>query len=225
MKRRLQLLLLSILTLAGTAMAQSPWWDSSKSNDGVSLSGELGLNLSQFTHVDRWSGIKAGLNVGVMAEKPVINSLSVKAGVFYTMKGTVGNNDGGFGGNLNTTFSPSYLEVPILASYRYTLNDGIRLQFDFGPYFAIGLHGKDVKKYSGSSIANDSKTEIDLFRGHNAQLKRFDFGFRFGPQIVWQNRYTAAIAYEVSAINISKMGGKVGNGNFMINLGYKFHTF
>lgn len=225
MKLRLQLLMLSILTLVSTAVAKSPWWDGSKSNECISLSGELGLNLSQFTHVERWNGIKAGMNIGVMAEKPILNSLSVKAGIFYTMKGTVGNNDGGFGGNLKTTFSPSYLEIPLLASYRYTLNNDIRLQFDFGPYFAIGLHGKDVKKYSGSSVAHDSKTEIDLFGGDNPQLKRFDFGFRFGPQFVWNDRYTAAIAYEVSAIDISKMGGKVGNGNFMINLGYKFYVF
>lgn len=224
MKLRLYLFLLSILTLAGTSMAQSPWWDGSKCNEGVNLSGELGLNLSQFTHVKRWNGIKAGLNIGVMAEKPILTSLSAKGGIFYTMKGTIGNNDGGFGGNLKTTFSPSYLEIPVLASYRYTLNDKIRLQFDFGPYFAFGLHGKDVKKYSGSNVANDSKTEIDLFGGDNPQLKRFDFGFRFGPQIVWNNRYSAALAYEVSAINISK-GGKVGNGNFMINIGYKFYTF
>ncbi|MGM9827803.1 MAG: porin family protein [Muribaculaceae bacterium] len=225
MKKRLQLLMLALIAVATTAMAQSPWWDGAKSSEGISLSGELGLNLSQFTHVKRWSGVKAGLNIGVMAEKPILNSLSIKAGIFYTMKGTVGNNDGGFGGNLKTTFSPSYLEIPLLASYRYTLNDDIRLQFDFGPYFAFGLHGKDVKKYSGSNVAHDSKTEIDLFGGDNPQLKRFDFGFRFGPQVVWKNRYSAALAYEVSAINISKMGGKVGNGNFMINLGYKFTTF
>lgn len=226
MRRRLQLLLLSILTLSGKATAaESLWWNGAKSSEGISLSGELGLNLSQFTHVERWSGIKAGLNIGIMAEKPILNSLSAKTGIFYTMKGTVGNNDGGFGDNLKTTFSPSYLEIPILASYLYTLNDDVRLQFDFGPYFAIGLHGKDVKKYSGSSIAQDSKTEIYLFSGENPQLKRFDFGFRFGPQIVMKQRYTVALAYEVSAVNISRMGGKVGNGNFMINLGYKFHTF
>lgn len=225
MIRRLKLLLLSVFALASTAVAQPPWWDGAKSDESVSLSGELGLNLSQFTHVKRWNGIKAGLNIGVMAEKPILNSLSAKAGIFYSMKGTVGNNDGGFGGNLKTTFSPAYLEIPILATYRYTLNNNIRLQFDFGPYCAIGLHGKDVKKYSGSNVALDSKTEYKLFGGDNPQLKRFDFGFRFGPQIVWKNRYTAALAYEVSAINISKMGGKVGNGNFMINFGYIFHTF
>lgn len=222
MKRRLKLILLSILTFAGTAMAESPWWDGSKSSEHMSISGEVGLNLSQFTHVKRWNGIKAGLNIGVMAEKPIFNSLSAKAGIFYTMKGAVGNNDGGFGGNLNTTFSPSYLEIPILASYRYKLNNDIRLQFDFGPYIAFGLHGKDIKKYTGSNFANDSKTVIDLFGGDNPQLTRLDFGFRFGPQLIWKNRYSVALAYEVSAINISKMDGIIGNGNFMINLGYRF---
>lgn len=227
MKKIFMLLTILIGSLAASlpGNAQSPYWDSTKSTEGITLTGMLGLNLSQFTHVKRWNGIKAGVNVGVMAEKPIINSLSIKAGLFYTMKGTVGNNDGGFGGNLKTTFSPQYIEIPVLASYRSSLNEDIRLQFDFGPYFAFGVAGKDKKKYSGSSIANDSNTEIDLFGGDNPQLKRFDLGLRFGPEVVWKKKFSAGLAYEVSIINISKMGGKVGNGNFMINLGYSFYTF
>ncbi|MDE7412886.1 MAG: PorT family protein [Muribaculaceae bacterium] len=219
----------SLIAFAAIALpslhAESTLWDGAKSEEKASLSAEIGLNLSQFTHVERWNGIKAGLNIGVMAEKPILNSLSAKAGLFYTMKGTVGKNDGGFGGTLTTTFSPSYLEIPVMASYRYSINDALRFQFDFGPYFAFGLHGKDVKKYRGSGVAGDSDTKIDLFGGDNPQLKRFDFGFRFGPQIVFNNRFSGSLQYEVSAINISKMGGKVGNGNFMINIGYTFATF
>lgn len=205
-----------------TTSAQSKLWDATKVNEGITLSAEVGLNLSSFTHVNRWSGTKAGVNIGVMAEKPILTSLSAKVGLFYTMKGAVGNNDGGFGGNLKTTFSPAYLEIPLLASYRYQLNDGLRIQFDFGPYLAFGLHGKDKKKYSGSNVAQDSNTEIDLF---TEQLKRFDFGLRFGPQVVFRNRFSAGLGYEVSLLNISNMGGKVGNSNFMINVGYSFYTF
>lgn len=226
MKRRLQLLLLSILTLASTATAQSSWWDGSKSDEGISLSGEFGLNLSKFTHVDRWDEIKAGFNIGVMAEKPILNSLSAKVGLFYTLKGAKGTNDGGFGGTLVTTFSPAYLEMPVLASYRCALNDNLRLQFDFGPYFAYGLHGKDKKKYtSGMQGISNSNTEIDLFSGDNKQLTRFDFGLRLGPQVTWNDKLSASLAYEFSIIDISKMGGRVGLGNFMINIGYKFCTF
>lgn len=226
--KKLGLLLVALWAVTNVihADAQSSFWDGTKSEEGISLSGQVGLNLSHFTHVERWDDIKAGVNIGIMAEKPILNSLSAKVGLFYTMKGSKGKNDGGFGGNLTTTFSPAYLEIPVMASYRYTLNDAIRIQFDLGPYFAFGLHGKDKKEYSGNgSYTKPSNTEIDLFGGDNPQLKRFDFGLRFGPEVVWRNRFSAGLAYETSLINISKMGGKVGNANFMINLGYRFVTF
>lgn len=160
-----------------------------------------------------------------MVEKPILQSLSAKAGVFYTMKGTVGKNDAGFGGTLTTTFSPAYIEIPVLASYRYQINEKLRVQFDLGPYFAIGIHGKDKKENSGNgSFSRPTETEYDLF-GKDGQLKRFDFGLRFGPEVVFNNKFRGGLGYEFSVINISNMGGKVGNGNFMVNLGYSFYTF
>lgn len=216
---------LVVVTATTSASAQTAWWNGAKSEEGISFSVQSGLNLSHFTHVERWDGVKAGLNLGVMAEKPVLQSLSAKLGLFYTMKGAVGKNDAGFGGTLTTTFSPAYLEVPVMASYRYVVNGNVRVHFDFGPYFALGLHGKDVKKNSGNgSYSKPTKTEIELF-GKDGQLKRFDFGFRFGSEVVWKNNYSAGMAYETSAINISEMGGEIGNGTFMINLGYRFYTF
>lgn len=206
-----------------SASAQTEWWNSSKSDEGISLSAQLGLNLSRFTHVDRWNGIKAGVNVGVMAEKPILKSLAVKAGLLYTMKGTVGNNDGGFGGGLTTTFSPAYLEIPILASYRLQYNDAVRLTFDFGPYFAFGLHGKDVKEWKAGKVGKDTRTEYDVFS--DSQLKRFDFGLQLGPSIVYKERFSAGLIFDCGIADISNMGGKVGNFSFMINLGYKFLTF
>lgn len=213
---------LSAAIICLTSAAQPNYWDTEKSDDAISISAQAGLNLSKFTHVDRWSGTKAGINVGIMAEIPILNSLSAKAGLLYTMKGTVGNNDGGFGGNLKTTFSPSYLEIPLLASYRLRLNDKFRLSFDLGPYFALGLHGKDKKKYSGSNIAHDSETEIDLF---TKQLKRFDFGLQFGPSVILNEKYSVGMIFDTGLSNISNMGGKVGNFTFMLNLGYRFASF
>lgn len=222
---RILLVVITLLTVTLSISAQSPWWNGAKSEEGPSLSVEAGLNLSRFHHVDLWNRIKAGVNVGVMAEKPVLQSLSIKAGLFYTLKGAVGKNDAAFGGTLTTTFSPAYLEIPVLASYRYTFSETARLQFDFGPYFAVGLHGKDKKKYSGNgSYTSSSEIEYNLF-GNDAQLKRFDFGFRFGPKIVWNDKVSVAAAYEISAFDISRMGGKIGNGNFMINVGYTFLAF
>lgn len=206
-----------------SSAAQASWWDTSKSDEGVSLSAQLGLNLSRFTHVDRWNGVRAAVNVGIMAEKPIIKSLAIKGGILYTMKGTVGKNDGGFGGELTTTFSPSYLEIPILASYLLQYNEAVRFTFDFGPYFAFGLHGKDVKQWKAGNVGSDTRDERDVFS--DSQLKRFDFGFQFGPSVVFKEFYSAGLIFDCGVANISNMGGKVGNFTFMINLGYKFISF
>lgn len=206
------------------AFAESTFWDSTKSTEGISLSAGLGMNVASLTKQNLW-GSKVGLNVGIMAEKPVLNSLSVKAGLFYTMKGAKnGGRDTGFGATLRSTLDPGYLEIPVMASYRYQLNEQIRLQFDFGPYFAFGLHGEDVKKVSGGA-SSPTKTVYKLF-GSKGQMNRFDLGLRFGPEIVFNNKLRAGIAYEIGFTNAVKGEENSGikNSNFMINVGYTFYT-
>ncbi len=215
--KRMTFLFILFCLVTGVA-AQSNFWNGEKDNGPITFEVQAGVNLSKFTKVDRWGDTKLGLNVGVMAEKPIFYSLSVKAGLLYTMKGAKGKNNGGFGGTLETTFSPSYLEIPVMASYRYQITDDLSGQFDLGPYFAYGLHGKNKKEYSGSGVAKDSNTEEDVFK----YIKRFDWGVRFGPQVVYKNMYSLSLSYETSLTDISDMGGEVGNSNWSINLGYRF---
>lgn len=219
-------LLIGVLcALAGTcAFAQSTFWDSTKSSEGISLSADLGMNVATLTNNNLGWGSKVGLNIGIMAEKPVLNSLSVKAGLFYTMKGAKGGRDTGYGATLRTTLDPGYLEIPVMASYRYQLNEQIRLQFDFGPYFAFGLHGEDVKKVSGGA-SSPTKTVYKLF-GSDGQMNRFDLGLRFGPEIVFNNKLRAGIAYEIGLTNAmsEECNSGIKNSNFMINVGYTFYT-
>lgn len=94
------------------AFAESTFWDSTKSTEGISLSAGLGMNVASLTKQNLW-GSKVGLNVGIMAEKPVLNSLSVKAGLFYTMKGAKnGGRDTGFGATLRSTLDPAISKSP-----------------------------------------------------------------------------------------------------------------
>lgn len=210
--------LFALSCMATSVTAQSDFWNGEKDNGPVTFEVQTGINLSKFANVERWNNIKPGLNIGVMAEKPIFYSLSVKAGLFYTMKGAKGKNDGGFGGTIETTFSPSYLEIPVMASYRYQITEDLLGQFDLGPYFAYGLHGKNKKVYSGSSVGKDSETEDDVFE----YIKRFDCGVRFGPQVVYKNKYSLSLSYEISVTDISDMGDRVGNSNWSISLGYRF---
>ncbi len=91
MKKSYVILCFAIMVLLPlvSAAQSSQLWDGTKSTAPVTLRGMVGLNLSHFTHVERWNEIKAGVNVGVMAEKPILNSLS--AINISKMGGTVGN--------------------------------------------------------------------------------------------------------------------------------------
>lgn len=223
---KLKTIVAALLVLAagtGAAHAQLNWWDGAKVEaPQVTLRVEGGLNLSKFTRVDRWSDFKAGFNIGVMAERPILNSLSAKAGIFYSLKGASGKNDGGFGGDIKNSWAPGYLEIPVMASYRLPVTEAYRAQFDLGLYFAYGLGGKQTLKYSGSKVASDSDTKNPVF---TKSLKRFDMGMRFGPEFVFNDRLAVAINYEFSLVNISNMGGEVGLGNLMFNVSYPFYAF
>lgn len=57
-------------------------------------------------------------------------------------------------------------------------------------------------------------------------MNRFDLGLRFGPEIVFNNKLRAGIAYEIGLTNAVKGEENSGikNSNFMINVGYTFYT-
>lgn len=91
-----------------SSAAQISRCSSSKNDERVSLSAQVGMNLARFTHVDRWNGIKVGVNVGVITKKSIM-TLANKAWALCTKKGTIEKNDGGFIGDFTTTFSLSFM--------------------------------------------------------------------------------------------------------------------
>lgn len=201
--------------------AQTQLWDGSKAeNSPIVFGAQAGLNVSSFTGTHRWDSAKVGFNVGVTAEKQILNSLGVRAGLFYTMKGSKGKNDAGFGGDLKTTFNANYIEIPIQASYLYDIESIGRLAFDFGPYFAFGVGGKRTTENTGNgSYSKPTKTEGDTFD----LLNKFDFGLQFGPRLVTKQGIMLQLAYEISLTNVWKDGGGTcRNSNFMVNVGYQF---
>ena len=177
-----------------------------------------GLNLSTFAGSERWNDYKTGFNAGVIFDVRLTDKWSAKTGMLYTIKGTKGKNDGGFGGDLETTFSVGYLEFLIMGGYTLSKSNKTCWMFDFGLYYAVGLHGKNKKSYSGSNIANDTESEEDVFD----YIKQNDLGYHIGPKVILNNRYVLGLSFENSLINISEMGGDMGNRNFSLNVGYRF---
>lgn len=170
-------------------------------------------------------GSRTAFNAGVGVDIPIIESFYVQTGLFFTSKGYKRTEDRG-----DTRFTakgnPAYLEIPILASYRYNFNDATQLEVNVGPYFAFGIGGKEkteeVTAFDKSTETAEIVTEeTDFF---NDDVKKFDMGLQVGLGVTFLKHVYLGVAYEFGFVNMFKDsdGESAKNRNFMINLGYKF---
>ncbi|MBR2250769.1 MAG: PorT family protein [Prevotella sp.] len=164
-------------------------------------------------------GSRTAFNAGVGVDIPIIESFYVQTGLFFTSKGYKRTEDRG-----DTRFTakgnPAYLEIPILASYRYNFNDATQLEVNVGPYLAFGIGGKDKLEEKTEAAVIETE-ENDFF---NDDVKKFDMGLQVGLGVTFLKHVYLGVAYEFGFVNMFKDsdGESAKNRNFMINLGYKF---
>lgn len=164
-------------------------------------------------------GSRTAFNAGVGVDIPIIESFYVQTGLFFTSKGYKRTEDRG-----DTCFTakgnPAYLEIPILASYRYNFNDATQLEVNVGPYLAFGIGGKDKLEEKTEAAVIETE-ENDFF---NDDVKKFDMGLQVGLGVTFLKHVYLGVAYEFGFVNMFKDsdGESAKNRNFMINLGYKF---
>ena len=212
---------LACAVIALTASAQrassssSSFFSTEKANLPITFGIRGGLNVSSMSLKDD-DGLKskAGFNVGVAVDFPIMESFYVQSGMYYTTKGYKIKE-----GNDEENVNIGYLEIPILASYRYNFDDANQLQFNFGPYFAYGLHGKDKweENYRGEVYKSEKKWyDYD-------DTKRFDMGLQLGLGVTLVKHYYVGIAYEFGLLEqVKDSDGYYKNRNFMVNVGYQF---
>lgn len=194
--------------------SSSTFFSTEKSDQPVTVGVRVGMNISNLSgDADDDLESRIGFNAGVIVDFPLIQSLYLQTGLFATQKGAKYDEDGA-----KLTFNPLYLQIPVLASYRYNFSDAAQLQINFGPYFAYGISGKCKAEYKGQ------KGEIDFFGDDEDQLggKRFDMGLQVGAGVTLSKFYIGC-AYEFGLTNVVKEDDyKIKNSNFMINVGYNF---
>ena len=121
-------------------------------------------------------------------------------------------------GRIEKNDNASYLEVPVLASYRVNLSDQVQLQMNIGPYFAFGLSGKQKVE---NSFANGDNYEIDSFDSDEGN-KKFDCGIDVGAAVTYKHYYIG-ISYERGLVNASQLADyNYQNGTIAVSLGYNF---
>ena len=185
-----------------------------------------GLNVSSFAingtgdkSLD--SDSRMGFNVGFRVEAGapfILDGFFFSGELLLSSKGAEFNTAED-GDALKNIVRPYYLELPLHIGYRHTVGSSgnVSLFGSFGPYFAVGIGGKN-------KIEIDNVTEkFDTFGDDG--LKRFDFGLGIRGGVHFYDHYQIFIGYDWGLIDIAKSnadGRKINNRNFYVGVAYMF---
>lgn len=218
---------LGVLTVSAqrASSTSTSFFSTEKADQGITFGLRTGLNFATMTgDVDEDCSRRTTYHVGVVADIPLMQSLYIQTGLYLQNKGIKLDyeEDGWYEKN---SVNPMYIQIPILASYRYDFNDALQLQVNFGPYFAYGIGGKEKEEY-GYDGHTEEKEEYDLF-GDEGAYKNFDCGLQIGAGITFASHYYFGFTYEFGLANIAKNefdneDNKLKNSNFMLSVGYNF---
>lgn len=218
MKKLFLTLVCAVVALTASAQrassSSSSFFSTESSDQPITFSIRAGVNFANVSitqdNVTLSPESKTGFNAGVAVDFPILQSLYIQTGLYYTTKGC----------KVDTyKINAGFIEIPILASYRYTFSEAAQLQINFGPYFAYGVNGKLERESRGVT------TKIDLFGSDNDGsygLKRFDMGLQAGGGVTIAQHYFVGLAYEFGLVALNRGTGSIKTNNFMINLGYQF---
>ena len=210
---------LSMLTASAQraiSSSSSTIFSTEKTDEGVTFGIRGGLN-SAVINVSNDHGSsyttdsRLAWHVGVIADIPLMESLYFQTGLFFQNKGGQEEDEEG-----KYTMKPMYLEVPVLASYRYNFSDDAQLQLNVGPYFAYGIGGKEVEEEH-----NGKEYEEDFFDDYT---NKFDAGLQLGAGMTFMKTFYVGVAYQLGFSNILKHSDdySMKNRNWMFSVGYNF---
>ena len=211
-----KILVLAAITLGILALnAQSgQFFSTEKADKGVTFGVRGGLNLASFSteligesRDDFKQENLTGYNAGVSIDIPIVKSLYVQTGAFWSVKGTKASIKNSA---YHLNFNPSYVEVPLLASYRYNVTENVELQANLGGFAAYGITG-NLKK---NDIGNEKFklfSDIDYFEVFKCKklLKPFDAGLCFGVGATFSDHFYCGVTIEKGLVNIANRSAEL----------------
>lgn len=224
MKKMLLLAAFAFSASAAVAQTGTSFFSTEKSSDPIAIGLRAGLNFNSLSD-DADTDAKVGFRVGVEVDIPVWESLHIVPGLYFSTRPCKAEDNYYYDEGTEYNFSPSYLELPVLASYRYQFNKDWAIRVDLGPYFAYGLGGKAKRTVYYEDYYEEIREESGsekLFSGSDHMLKRFDAGIVVGVGAIYK-KFTATLNYQAGLANI--YNGKhdsFKNTGVYLNLGYNF---
>ena len=155
-------------------------------------------------------GFQAGVKAEMDLEAYIMECFYAEGSLLYNLKG------GSYSGSHSNL---GYLQLPVNFGYRVAVADQISLIGSLGPYFALGILGKDVTK------TEDAKIKADVF---GERLQRFDFGLNYKLGVEMWEQWQFYLGFEHTLLNLSKTPKDTGSkfktkvSNFYIGTAYMF---
>lgn len=178
---------------------------------------KIGLNLSTITNSD--GDMKAGLNIGVAGEVMMSKKFAIEPGIYYSMQGVKGTDDGA-----TAKFKNDYLNIPVL--FKGYVYEGFNLFA--GPQFGFKVSSKLKASQSGTSVSTDVLSDW---------FKTFDFslvvgaGYQLPIGLMFSLNYNIGLT---NVLNVDKIASSVPgagsldidekcrNGVLQLNVGWRF---
>jgi hypothetical protein len=144
--KQIALFVMTILTAASLAIAQNP----------VHFGFQAGLNIANATtDPDLSLSSRAGLMAGAFAEFSVAPAFSIQPELFYIQKGAKL-----VFGPASATFQLDYVEIPLLAKYKFELTEFTPYLFA-GPNVGFRVNAQGVAEANGQSASQDLSSEFE----------------------------------------------------------------
>ncbi|MEY8685286.1 porin family protein [Bacteroides sp. AN502(2024)] len=196
----------------------------------ISWNAKVGMNMSNLSGLEE-SSMKVGFNVGVGMEYQFTEMWSIQPSLMFSAKGAKQDFSQN-GEKYESTYSPMYLELPIMAAARFAVAENQNIVVKAGPYLAYGIGGK--VKNSWSDGEESAEVKYDIFKDTKdedgdiyAAAKKFDLGIGVGVAYEINKFFvdlTGSFGLTKLCDGINAKGEKtsVKNMNFSIGVGYKF---
>lgn len=175
---------------------------SSQSSPAVAFGVRAGLNMATTAFDDKYSGTGSvsKFHLGVTMDVRLTDVFYFSTGLLYSAKGYKYDDD-----TISEEGSATFVDIPLLASFRLPLGSSVALQPSVGPYIAMGIGG-DI---DGEKNHQSYSTK---FSDH---FSSFDYGLQIGAQLIISDHFNFGASYQAGMADYR-------NRNMMISLGYNF---
>ena len=204
--KRIIIALIAVVATINVSAQELRWGVAGGLNFANERAKAAGVKVSSDSYIGFQAGVKAEMDLASY----ITDGFYAEGSLLYNLKG---------GSYSDGHSNLGYLQLPVNFGYRLSVAENLSVIGSLGPYFGLGILGKDVTK------ADNSKVKTDVF---GSRLQRFDFGLNYKLGVEMWDKWQFFLAFEHSLMNIrhkhlDEVGDyKVRPLNFYIGTAYMF---